>query len=268
LVSASACTSGAAMTTYVFDTECTDRKQPLEIIEAAWLRITPEEDLAGASDRIPTTFNAKPWSQRYKPNTPSTLGATAVHHILPHELEGMPPSASFALPADCTYLVGHSISFDFEAIGSPPNIKLICTHAMAQWVWPDATGYSQVALMYLIHGATEATREMVKAAHGALADVHMNAGLLRAILDMRPEIKTWADLYAFSEECRIPRTCPMKKYEGVLLEELDDGFIRWCLNQYWLDSYFRKGLERVIEKRNGRQSMFEDDPDFREVDEN
>lgn len=255
------------MTVYFFDVEATDRKAPLEIIEAAWLRIEPVTDLAGVSDAIPAAWNAKPWVQRYRPRKQSTMGALAVHHILHHELDDCPPSARFKMPDDCEYMIAHSVDFDWSAIGEPP-VKRICTHAMAQWVWPEATGYSQVALMYQIHGATEATRGMVKAAHGALADVHMNAGLLRAILDMRPAIKTWAELYAFSEDCRVPRTCPHKRYEGVLLDDLETSYIYWCLRQDWIDPYYEKGLRRVLEKRNRRSSMdFDDDPEFREVDE-
>ena len=90
---------------------------------------------------------------------------------------------------------------------------------------------------------------MVKAAHGALMDVRMNSVLLSHILALKPEITTFTQLHAFSEECRIPRTCPMKRYEGVLLEDLDGGFINWCLDQHWLDKYFRIGLERLVEKR-------------------
>ena len=237
------------MSVYIFDTEATDRKNG-EIIEAAWLAIQPAQDLLGTTpDTIPWPMYFKPWSQRYKPATPSTYGAMAVHHILPHELEDCPPSSSFALPADTAYLIGHSIDFDWEAAGSPSNVKRICTHAMAQHVWPEATGYSQSALIYMLLGPTDRTREFLKDAHSALADVMLNAKLLAKILDAKPDIRTWSALWAFSEECRIPRTCPMKKYEGVPLEHLDDGFVRWCLNQDWLDKYFRIGLERVMKAR-------------------
>lgn len=239
------------MTAYLFDVEATDRKPPLEIIEAAWMRVTPDPDLAGPSDSIPLhPWHMDSWAQRYQPSVPSTMGALAVHHILPSDLEGMPPSASFTLPADCQYLIGHSIDFDWEAIGQP-LVKRICTHAMAQHVWPDATGYSQVALIYMLLGPTESTRAMVRGAHGAAMDVKMNRLILWEILKKHAEIKTWTMLWQFSEECRIPRTCPMKRYEGVPLENLETGFVDWCLSQYWLDPYFRIGLQRVLAKRYG-----------------
>lgn len=253
------------MSAYFFDSETTDRNPPMEIIEAAYLKIAPQKDMFGEVefDVIPEfVMGVESWSSKFKPDKPSTFGAMAVHHILPSELENCPPSNSFKLPEDCTYLIGHSIDFDWQAIGSPPNIKRICTDAMSRWVWPDATGYSQVALTYMLNGPTPLTREAVRKAHGALADVCINVALFQHIMLAKPEIKTWSQLWEFSEECRIPRTCPMKKYEGVLLEDLDAGFVRWCLDQYWLDPYFRKGLKRVVAKRYARATPQEFDDDI------
>jgi exodeoxyribonuclease X len=233
------------MSIYIFDTETTDRKEG-EIIEAAWSRLA----LGAWPDRIPPYLPVEElFVQRYKPAKVVTFGAIAVHHILPSELEEFAPSSSFSLPNDAEYLIGHSIDFDWTAAGSPPNVKRIDTHALAQHVWPDATGYSQVALLYMLLGANESTRELVKGAHGAAADVFLNRTLLQHILDVRPAITTWSALHAYSEECRIPLTCPLKRWDGVLLEDMDSSSIGWCLRQDWLDPYFRIGLERVVEKR-------------------
>jgi exodeoxyribonuclease X len=247
---------------YILDTELTDRKDG-EIIEAAWLHFASETDLAGASDRIPLDLRVEEiFSARYKPSKPITFGAMAVHHILPHELEGCPQSCEFALPADCAYLIGHSIDTDWQAAGSPAQVKRIDTHAICTWLFPDATGYSQSALIYMLCGANESTRDMLHSAHSAAADVRLNHLLLTHILRLKPEITTWSELWAYSEECRIPRTCPMKKYEGVLLADLDDGFINWCLNQSWLDPYYRKGLERVLDARYPDADGEDDDDDW------
>lgn len=229
------------MSIYIFDTETTDRENG-EIIEAAWLQLS--------TDRI----EAEPeilgeWSGRFCPAQPSSFGAMAIHNILPSELEGCPPSSSFVLPENTVLLIGHSIDFDWTAAGSPAQVKRIDTHAMAQWLWPDASGYSQIALLYMLDGATPETREMVRAAHGALADVRMNYRLLSHILRLKPEITTWNALWHYSESCRIPRTCPFKRWEGVLLEEMDYSAIDWCLRQDWLDPYFRKGLDQVLQQR-------------------
>lgn len=244
------------MTAVIFDTEMTDKKDG-EIIEAAWIYLGADNDLAGTPNIIPSPwFGFTPYVERFRPSKPISFGAMAVHNILPSELESCRPSSQFELP-ECQYLIGHSIDFDWAAAGSPAHVKRICTHAMSQWIWPDATGYSQSALIYMLEGATPETRAMLNGAHGAVCDVQNNLLLLNHILAQKPEIVTWSQLWEFSEECRIPRTCPMKRYEGVLLQNLDDGFINWCLNQYWLDPYFRKGLERVLSGRYAHQDEAE-----------
>lgn len=231
----------------IFDTELTDKANG-EIIEAALIGLPQQRDLAGPSDEINLADqNAYP-AQRFKPSRQTTMGALAVHGILPWELEGCPPSSTFALPLGCQYIVGHNIDTDWEAAGRP-DVRRICTYAMSNWVYPDADSRSLVALIYRIKGATSLTRDLVRNAHSAGHDCFLATLLLEDILARRPQITTWSALWEFSEECRIPRTCPMKKYEGVLLEDLDDGFIDWCLRQDFIDPYYRKGLERVIEKR-------------------
>lgn len=222
----------------VFDTETTDRKDG-EIIEAAWLQLSQH------LSALPHILLE--WSERFRPSQPSTYGAIAVHHILPSELEGCAPSASFSLPATTQFLIGHSIDFDWTAAGCP-DIKRIDTHAMAQWLWPDATGYALTALIYMLEGPTPETRAIVREAHGALADVRMTHMLLSHILQAKPEITTWDALWDYSEQCRIPRTCPLKRWEGVLLADMEYSAIEWCLRQDWIDPYFRKGLNRVIEQ--------------------
>jgi len=245
------------VTTYIFDTETTDRADG-EIIEAAWMQFAPVYDLGGQSDQIDLRTIGE-HSFRYKPSKPISFGAMAVHHILPHELEGCPPFTEFALPANTVYIIGHSIEFDWKAAGSPKHVKRICTHAIAQWLWPDASGYSQSALIYMLLGATEQTRDLLRGAHGALTDVRNNHILLQHILALKPEITTWSRLWAYSEQCRIPRTCPLKRWDGVLLEDMDDGAINWCLDQPWLDPYFRKGLENVMQARLPRRAHVDDD---------
>lgn len=237
------------MSAYILDCELTDRRDG-EIIEVAWIRIAADADLFPGGDRISTNLTVEELHvQRYRPSKPITHGAMAVHHILTHELENSPPSSSFLLPIQMQYMIGHTIDTDWVAVGSPPDILRIDTHAIAQHEWPDATGFGQVALMYRLFGEREETRAMVQNAHGASADVVMNRLLLREILRLHPEITTWSQLHEYSEECRVPLTCPLKRWEGVKLTEMEDSAIDWLLSRHWIDPYLRKGLQRVMDAR-------------------
>lgn len=242
------------MSVYIFDTETTSREPDREVIEAAWIRMAAGSDLAGASDYIPTPLAAADvFCGRYAPTRPMTLGALAVHHILPSELEGAPRSELCKLPGDAEYVVGHSIDFDWEAVGKP-NVKRIDTCAIARYVYPDVGEYSQSALLYHVLGQTAATRDRLKNAHSAMQDVENNALLLQHLLHDAPNtMLTWSALYAYSEVCRIPRVMPIGEKQGLkglpLAEcyDRDPGFVSWCLRQDWLDPYLRKGLEAVVE---------------------
>jgi exodeoxyribonuclease X len=248
------------MTAYFFDTETTSREDDRQIIEAALLPAPSVDDMLGSNDRLPLPFanlilSETLWEQRFKPSCELELGALAVHHILPHELADCPPSSSFKLPEDASYVIGHNVDFDWKAAGAPVVVKRIDTCAIARHVWPDSTAHGQSALLYLTLGATDLTRERLKKAHSAGADVLNNVLLLDEIIAEAPvPLTTWTELYAYSEACRIPLRMPIGEKQGLKGLKLDEavdvdpGFVDWCLRQDWIDDYLRKGLEQAIER--------------------
>ena len=123
--------------TIIFDTEATGIKEPV-LIEAAWVELESIEPF--------TVTN--PFVQRYNPGKPITLGALATHHIMDEELIDCPLAASFTLPGHVDYIIGHNVDFDWEVIGKP-EVKRICTLALARKLWPDLDSHNQSALMYL-----------------------------------------------------------------------------------------------------------------------
>ncbi|MCE5387834.1 MAG: DUF3820 family protein [Acidithiobacillus sp.] len=219
------------MAVLIFDTETTGRQSP-QLIEAAWLRVSDLRTLAVEEEFV----------QRYRPEKTIELGAIAVHHILDEDLVDCPPAASFALPADTEYLVGHSIDFDWEVIGRP-EVKRICTYAMSRKLWPELDSFSQSALLYHFSKDRQKTRANLKGAHSALADVKFCRIILnRILLAVRPV--SWEALWEFSERARIPDTMPFGKHKGVKIADLPDDYRRWTLNNlHDMDPYLRKALE-------------------------
>jgi len=231
----------------VLDTETTSR----EPIEVALLQLPQGHDLLGPNpDVIPDSLVPPHviFAGKLKPSKPSTFGSMAVHHILPDELEQCPPSSSFKLPPDVAYIVGHSVDFDHTAIGSP-NVKRICTHAMAQSIWPQADSHSQSALLYMLLGATPQTRALLRNAHSALTDAINNIRLLEKILEAKPDIRTWSALWEFSEESRIPTVMFMGRNKGAPIPALESGEIGWYLERDFIDPYQRKAFERELDRR-------------------
>lgn len=253
----------AASVVCVFDTETTSREDDREPIEAALLQLPQGHDLLGVNpDVIPANLFPPHtiFAGKLKPSKPSTYGSMAVHHILPSQLEDCPPSSGFRLPPDVAYIVGHSVDFDWEAIGRP-NVKRICTHAMAQSIWPQADSHSQSALLYMLLGPMPETRELLKNAHSALADAVNNIRLLEKILEAKPDIRTWSALYAFSEEARIPTVMPMGRNKGALIAELESGEIEWYLDRDFIGPYLRKAFENEIARRRVPVTVRDEDDD-------
>ncbi len=213
--------------TIIFDTEATDLKKPV-LIEAAWVELESLEPYSVTN----------PFEQRYNPGKPISLGALATHHIMDEELVDCPPAASFTLPSDVDYVIGHNVDFDWEVIGKP-DIKRICTLALARKVWPDLDSHNQSALLYHLERAT--AREQLRNAHSALTDVSICAAILKHICQQLG-VTTIEALYTESEIARTPTTMPFGKHKGMLLADVPKDYKKWLLSQQDIDPFLRKAL--------------------------
>lgn len=221
------------MTAYIFDSETTGLNEP-QLVEAAWLRL--REDLSVAGEFL----------QRYKPGKAIELGALATSHILDEELADCPDHTSFQLPDDISYLIGHNVDYDWGVIGKP-DVKRICTAALSRRLWSDADSHSQSAMIYL-HYRAEAPF-LLRNAHAALDDVKNCRLLLLKIIealavDLGHPVKDWEELWAISEDARLPRVIGFGKHKGMAIADLPSDYTRWLLNQADLDPYLRKALSK------------------------
>lgn len=223
------------MTAYIFDSETTGLNDP-HLIEAAWLKLEDISSLVVTADFL----------QRYKPGKPIELSALATSHILDEHLVGFHPHTDFNLPADVEYLIGHNVDYDWRVIGEP-DVKRICTRALSAKLWPEADSHTQSAMIYL-HYRAEATG-LLRNAHAALDDVKNCRLLLVKILDTlaaelgRP-VADWEELWAISEDARIPTVIGFGKHRGTKFSDLPTDYRRWLLNQPDLDPFVRKALQR------------------------
>lgn len=216
----------------IFDTETTGLHEP-QLIEAAWLRV---------ASLTPLTTDEQ-FEQRYQPAKRIDLGAMAVNHITDEELEGMPAHDTFRLPAGTTHLIGHNVDFDWRVIGQP-DVKRIDTKSLCSMLWPDTDSHRQMAMLYLLDRPF--AREHGRNAHSALADVRMLERLLQHILAALPAVATLDDLWAVSEQARIPRNMPFGKHKGELIQDVPVDYCKWLLRQEDVDPYLRKALETVV----------------------
>ncbi|MEM1225859.1 MAG: 3'-5' exonuclease [Planctomycetota bacterium] len=216
-------------TAILLDTEVNNLidKDPIEVAWAYW-----EFDGCGVIH-----------SRRFRPLGPISAGAALVHGILPCDLADQPPSSEaieFVPRAD--YTIAHNVDFDWEVMGSPPSTKRICTLALARKVWPDFESHKLGALIYELRGFTPRTRDMLSNAHEAGADVGLLATVLDAIMGALG-LSTIESLWEASESARIPEVIRFGKHSGSRIEDLPSDYVRWLLNQDWLDPYMRMALE-------------------------
>jgi len=212
----------------IFDVEATDKNDAV-IIEAASLDVTSLNPFEVGN----------PWVQRYNPGKPISLGALATHHIMDEELVNCPASSSFKLSAGTQYLIGHNIDFDWVAIGSP-DVKRICTLALARSLWPSLDSHTQSALLYFFERDT--ARDQLRNAHSALADVWICSKIVGQIIDKLHPSSLDA-LWEMSEKARIPTTMPYGKHKGELISQVPTDYKQWLLRQDNVSGYLRKALE-------------------------
>lgn len=217
------------MKAIILDTETTGHNEPVAI-EIAWLSLSDPIEL-----KIPVSFE-----ELYNPGKPSELGALATHHILDDELVDCKPSSTFRLPPETKYMIGHNIDYDWKVLGSP-DVKRICTLAMARSLFPDIDSHTQSAMLYYFLG--NAAKPLLKGAHSAFADVMNCHIVLRSMLGhISPVIRNWEELWLFSEEARLPKIMTFGKHKGEHIANIPSDYKRWLRNQPDIDPYLMKAI--------------------------
>lgn len=227
------------MQAIILDTEThTLNGQPIEIAYAP-IQI---------SDHKITLDKSQLFDQLYSVDEPISFAAMAVHHILESDLENKPHYTTFKLPEDTLYIIGHNIDYDIRALEKcgvdSTRIKAICTLALARLVWPDAEAHNISALIYMISKGSEKAREMIRKAHRADMDIILTANILMHIVH-HLKINSIEELYAASEDARIPRSINFGKHRGTAIADLPADYVQWLMRQEDLDPYLRKALENA-----------------------
>lgn len=230
------------------DTETPGFAKPMQPIEAATIFATGESPMS-------MMVGAR---HQYRYNVPADVfeyGAMAVHNILPEDVALEPKFNIHEFRethlSGIDYLIGHNVDFDWEVIGKP-DVKRICTLAVARYYWPDLDAHKLGAMMYYLFGANKETRACLTAAHSADADVENCMHLLGRIVEQKG-INTWTRLYGISELGRIPYRMTFGKYgpkngnKGMVIATMvkqDPGYVRWMKNNMDdMDPYLRKALD-------------------------
>jgi exodeoxyribonuclease X len=221
-------TYAPALFAVVLDTETTGFDEPA-VIELASAPVTA---IPG-----PRFTMGEATVHRFKPPKQIQLGAMATHHILPADLEDCPPTPEkFELPR---YIIGHHVDYDWQALGSPAEVKRVDTCVLARAAWPELDSHSLGALTYHLHPHAEA-RDLLKNAHSAATDVALCFRVFEAALltiPMDKPIGSWGDVWKLSEWARVPKLMTFGKHEGKPIAEVPRDYAEWYERQDDTDPY-------------------------------
>lgn len=188
------------------------------------------------------------FDQLYSIGEPISYASMAVHHILESDIADQPSYTTFQLPSETSYIIGHNIDYDVQAIArcgvDVSYLKPICTLALARQVWPNAEAHNISALIYQISRGSEKARELLKGAHRADADIILTANILMHII-AHLGVQTVEELYTASEDARIPKMINFGKHKGTAIQDLPADYANWLLKQDELDPYLRTALENA-----------------------
>ncbi|PTQ86555.1 3'-5' exonuclease [Agitococcus lubricus] len=225
------------MQAIIADTETTGLKEPVPV-EIAYLDVSRLFSVPIRRFSFDPVFE---YRQLFDPQKPIEFGAMATHHITNEDVAGYDPYTAFELP-NVKYLIGHNIDFDYEVIkacGEQPEPKLICTLAIARYLYPELDSHKLTALLYALD--MPYALDHAQHAHSALDDVWMTYHLLKIMLP-KTQATTFEELYQFSEMARIPKIITFGKHNGQPIKSLPSDYKQWLLKQNDLDPYLRKAL--------------------------
>ncbi len=235
------------MSVVLLDTETTGFGKPVLPVQVCMIELEgddPREFLVG-----------EVWTRHFNPGKDIEYGAMSTHFVS-NEIARTHPDWDPAVLPSVDMFIGHSIDYDWEAVGSPENVRRSCTFAMAKRAWPDLDSHRLGAILIHLLGAEKAI-PLLQSAHQAEVDATNNLELVRA-LAREWDIASWDEFYDLSETCRMPLTMQFgkygpdksKNYPGMDLGEMikkDPSYTKWVLGLDDLDPYLRRAIMNIKE---------------------
>jgi exodeoxyribonuclease X len=185
--------------------------------------------------------------------------AMAIHHITEWMVEGKPaPFDAMTLftrwaiqnkaPGDpAPILAAHNAKFDKGMIepllGFSP--QWLCTYKSAVMLWPDAPGHSNQVLRYWLGLKPQIPEGL--APHRAMYDIICTREILRVQLQQASldQLLQWS-----SGPILLPKVT-FGKHKGKTWDQVDNGYLNWCLGQQDMNEDVLHTAEYWLGKRGG-----------------
>lgn len=146
------------------------------------------------------------YHQTFMPKGNFNAIASKVNSFTKENLKGSPCISTFVFPTDVTYLIGHTIMFDWQMV-TKPDVKLICTKELSIKYLTKKSGKGTKGVNTLTglieRYYPEDAKELIANAHSALQDCKLTYLILLKILEVAPELDSFEKL---AEQCTQPDT--------------------------------------------------------------
>lgn len=186
------------MSNYVIDFETTGlTNHPKlghpQIIQAAYLKISGWKNF-----EIEETY-----TENFRPSMAIDPNATKVHGLTFRDVMKCRKSENFELPNDTAYLIAHNAKYEKRCLGSPGNIKFICTMELAKILKKQlGLKYENCQLETLTKFFFPKRPERLLEKHTALNDCRNTLFLLEKLLTYIPAIIDLEELYLFQSKLK------------------------------------------------------------------
>lgn len=182
--------------------------------------------------------------------------AMAIHHITEWMVEGKPTPLDavtdfIGWAANSTgfpIFAAHNAKFDrgmLEPLLGDLRPQWLCTYKCAVMLWPDAPGHSNQVLRYWLGLKPQIPEGL--APHRAMYDIICTREILRAMLVMKPveQLLEWS-----SKPILLPKVT-FGKHRGKTWDQVDSGYLKWCLRQEDINEDVRHTADYWLQKRGG-----------------
>ncbi len=199
------------------DFECTGldpAKDGAEVIEIGYVDITGDDWTIGV-----------PQSILVRPTRPIPAIASAVHHLTDADVAGAQPFSVAALPlleqAADTVLCAHFAKYEKQFFTVPA--RWVCTWKVAIHLAPKAPGHKLQELRYFLK--LDVDKKLAEPPHRAAPDAYVCAALVKRMLAKL----TVQQMIEISSRPAILPCFIFGKHAMKPIEEIDDGYLRWVL---------------------------------------
>lgn len=194
---------------------------------------------------------------------------SAVHHIIDDDLldaPGLDDVAGFTRHIyEDQILVAHNADYEKGILakmwpGAEP--RFVCTFKVALLLFPDAPSHSNEALRYWLKLGDDRGRSRDQKSHSALHDAIVTATLFEHMVGVwlgrdpvgfpatRAGAIDW--MVRVSRETAVLPKCPIGKERGKLWEDIDAGYLSWCLKQNDMREDVKAACRRELDRRARR----------------